>query len=226
MHIGNVRGLPSPSPASSCCLTQIETETLASFFFFFVPNVLISVTAIDSIQHPATWQWATFRGAAASPLNQPRVFLCTLRACFCVRGRAGNGRMRSWQRAVTPTPPACLCWVPACLISVLKSGSKWDLCLRSGSDTAVLSTLFQVRCLHVELSGHMLSWLDFSWETEAPLQRCFPSRWRFEEFAHGWAPEWHHPLCQIGHAILLTRSHMSRDIAYHTEIILLFFSSL
>lgn len=140
----------------------------------------------------------------------------------CVRGWTGNGRMKSWQRAVAPTPPACLCR-SVCLSH--QCVGEW-LTLRSGSDTVVLSTLFQVRCVHWELSGHLLSWFDVAWETEAPLQRCCPSRWRFEEFACVWATEWQHLQCQIWRAILLTPSHMSRDTVYHTEFIPLFFSSL
>lgn len=117
-----------------------------------------------------------FKSAPRVSVHVACMFLCEW---TCVRGRAGNGRVKSWQRAVAPTPSACFATVSACLISVLKSGSQWDLCLRSGSDTVVLSTLFQVRCVHWELSGHMLSWLDFSWETEAPLQALLPQQVTF-----------------------------------------------
>lgn len=82
-------------------------------------------------------------------------FLCRLvHLCSCgsvsgstiVSGWAGNGRMKLWQRAVTPTPlPRCAV-VSACLINVLKSvahgeisvsGRAWlglccPLCSRSG----------------------------------------------------------------------------------------------
>lgn len=76
-----------------------------------------------------------------------RVFLCPLHACFCVsepvwEAGAGKGRMESGQRAVTPTPPACLC----CSVSLSHQwGEEWltvrrvsqillccPLCSRSG----------------------------------------------------------------------------------------------
>lgn len=164
MHIGNVRGLPSPSPASSCCLTQIETETLACFFFFFLCLMCLFLSlqltassnlTISHIQESGGIAFKSARGVSV------------LHACFCVSApvwEAGQV-MAGWNHGSGLSRPhlrpVCAA-VSACLISVWKSGSRWDVRLRSGSDTIVLSTLFQVRCVDCELSGHMLSWLDFS----------------------------------------------------------------
>lgn len=109
MHIGSVRGLPSPSPASSCCLTQIETETLPSFFLCLMRVFLsLQLTASSNLtmSHIQGSNGIAFKSAPCVSVHVACMFLCEW---TCVRGRAGNGRMKWWQRAVTPTPRACLC---------------------------------------------------------------------------------------------------------------------
>lgn len=113
MHTGNVRGLPSPSPASSCCLTQIETETLPSFFFFFwclmclFLSLQLTASSNLTMSHIQGSSGIAFKSAPRVSVHVACMFLCEW---TCVRGRAGNGRMKSWQRAVAPTPSACLCY--------------------------------------------------------------------------------------------------------------------
>lgn len=158
-------GLLSTACTSAWCLTEIEKKTLPEFV---VANMLISVSAIDNT-HPPTWQWVTMKSKVLpSPLAESCVFVECLThmfvcvyACAClivcsvcasvpvsisVSGWAGNGRMKLWQRPVTPTPFLLCAAVSACLISVLRSvahgeisvsGWAWTvlcrpLCSRSG----------------------------------------------------------------------------------------------
>lgn len=141
MHMFAKRsGLLSASCTSLCCLTEIERETLPEFL---VANMLISVSTIDNT-HPPTWQWVTMRSkVVASPLTESCVFVvvCStyvyfcVYACWCllacsvcasvsvsitVSGWAGNGRMKLWQRPVTPTPLPLCAAVSSCLINVLR----------------------------------------------------------------------------------------------------------
>lgn len=83
----NLSGLPSASCTSSCCLTQIERETLPEFV---VANMLISVSSIDNT-HPATWQRVTaVSNALAPPLTESYVCsgVCRTHVYVCVHARA------------------------------------------------------------------------------------------------------------------------------------------
>lgn len=175
-------GLPSASCTSSCCLTQMEKETLPEFV---VANMLIPVSSIDNT-HPATWQWVTMRSKVlASLLTESCVFFCVCctYACVCVyacahclpvcsvcasvsvsitvSGWAGNGRMKIMVVGCHTHTSLSVCYcVSLSHQCVVTCGSLWDFCLRTGLDSIVLSTLFQVRCIHNAASGHVLCWHD------------------------------------------------------------------
>lgn len=152
------------------------------------------------------------------------MFLCE---CTCVRGRAGNGRMKSWQRAVTPTPPACLC----CSVSLSHQRVEEWLTVRRASQVrlryycVVHFVPGQVCRLWTERTYAVMAWFFLGdWGTFAALLPQQVTFWGIGACVP--ATEWHHLQCQIWHATLLTRSHMSRDIGYLTEFMPLFFSSL
>lgn len=168
-------GLPSASCTSSCCLTQIEKETLPEIV---VANMLISVSSVDNT-HPATWQWVTIGSKVlASPLTESCVFSAcdahvfvffpsALSACGCLLACSVCGSVSTvsgwagWNYCSGLSHPHLSCMCCCVRLShqyVEKCGSWRDFCLTAGFNSMAVSTLYQVRCVDNTLSGHVLCW--------------------------------------------------------------------